>query len=155
MESLTEDEMRRLTGSLRTKADKIRALGRAGVNPGDIGRFLGIRYQHAWNVLKRSGITPGENAVRDAERPAESAPVRTVLDERGRIHLPEPILRAWGASPGETLLVRLEGDEVRVLTRSAGLRAAREIVRNYPSSDQGMADELIAERRREAGRDDD
>jgi bifunctional DNA-binding transcriptional regulator/antitoxin component of YhaV-PrlF toxin-antitoxin module len=145
--------MRRLTRSLSTKADKIRALGRAGVGPADIGRFLGIRYQQAYNVLKRSGISSGVSGIRDAERTAASAPARAVLDERGRILLPDRILESWSASPGEELLVRLEGDELRILTRSAGLRLAREVLRKYPRSDKSMADELIAERRREAEQD--
>jgi bifunctional DNA-binding transcriptional regulator/antitoxin component of YhaV-PrlF toxin-antitoxin module len=155
MESLSRNEMHRLTRSLSTKADKIRALGRAGVGPAEIGRFLGIRYQHAYNVLKRSGISPGGDAVRDLERAAASAPAKAVLDETGRILLPQRILETWSASPGEDLLVRIEGDELRVLTRSAGLRLARDILRKYPpAAGKAMADELIAERRREAERDD-
>ncbi|MBN1238011.1 MAG: AbrB/MazE/SpoVT family DNA-binding domain-containing protein [Gammaproteobacteria bacterium] len=65
------------------------------------------------------------------------------------------MLSSWCASPGEELLVRIEGDELRVLTRRAGLRSAREVLRKYPKSDEGMAAELIAERRREAERDVD
>jgi bifunctional DNA-binding transcriptional regulator/antitoxin component of YhaV-PrlF toxin-antitoxin module len=145
--------MRRLTRSLPTKADKIRALGSAGVSPADIGRFLGIRYQQAYNVLKRSGISPGAGGVRDTEQSAASAPARAVLDETGRILLPNRILESWSAAAGEELLVRLEGDELRIFTRSAGLRLARELLRKYPQSDKSMADELIAERRREAARD--
>jgi hypothetical protein len=154
VEFLTQAAMRRLTRSLPTKADKIRTLGRAGVNPADIGRFLGIRYQQAYNVLKRSGISPSAGGVRDAERATASAPARAVLDETGRILLPARILESWSAVPGEELLVRLEGDELRVLTRSAGLRLAREVLRKYPRGDKSMADELIAERRRDAERDD-
>lgn len=155
MERLSEQRMQELTRSLRTKADKIRALGRAGVGAGDIGRFLGIRYQHAYNVLKRAGILPGANVVRDSDRPGSSEPAKTALDESGRIRLPERILEAWDASPGEELLVRLEGGELRVFTRRAGLRLARDILRKHEGRAEGMADELIAERRREAGRDDD
>lgn len=154
MEFLTQAEMRRLTRSLPTKADQIRALGRAGVGPADIGRFLGIRYQQAYNVLKRSEILPRAGEVRDAERTAASAPARAVLDETGRIVLPDRLLESWSASPGEELLVRLEDDELRVFTRRAGLKSAREILRRYPRGDKSMTDELIAERRREAKRDD-
>lgn len=155
MESLSEREMHNLTCALRTKADKIRALGRAGVSPSDISRFLGIRYQHAYNVLKRSGISRGGDRVRDTERRAESAPARAALDESGRILLPDRILEAWSASPGDELLVHLEGDELRVVTRDGGLRLARSVLRKYPRDGQPMAKELIAERRREAMRDDD
>jgi hypothetical protein len=37
-------------------ADEIRRLSRTGLNTGEIARHLGIRYQHAYNVLKRSGL---------------------------------------------------------------------------------------------------
>ncbi len=155
MGTLSEREMHRLTRGLRTKADKIRALGRAGASPSQIGKFLGIRYQHAYNVLKRSGISQRRNEVRDAELAAESAPARASLDESGRILLPEEILAAWGASPGDDLLVRMEGDELRIVTRSGGLRLARSVLRKYPKTGQSMAEELITERRREAKRDND
>lgn len=151
---MRQDEMRRLTQSLPTKAEKIRALGRAGVSPADIGRFLGIRYQHAYNVLKRGAISPS-GAVRDTEGSVTATtPAKSVLDEAGRIFLPDRILEAWGVSPGENLLVRLEGQELRVVTRRDGLRLARDILRKYPSMDESLADELIEERRREAERGD-
>jgi hypothetical protein len=150
METLPKDEMHRLTRALHTKAEKIRALGRAGVSAGDIGRFLGIRYQHAYNVLKRSGISVGVVGVRDSAGAAGSSPTKAVLDETGRILLPREILDRWSASTGDELLVHLEGDELRVLTRNAGLRLAQDIVRKYATRGKGMADQLIADRRREA-----
>ena len=61
--------MESLTRRFRTKADKIRALARARVPPADIARFLGIRYQYAYNVMKRSAIP--NDTVMDA--PARSA----------------------------------------------------------------------------------
>lgn len=84
--------------------------------------------------------------------PARLATAKAVLDESGCIRLPNNILEAWAVDPGEELLVRIEGDELRVLTRSAGLRVAQEIVREYPPGRGSMADELIAERRRDAKR---
>lgn len=84
--------------------------------------------------------------------PARLATAKAALDESGCIRLPNNILEAWAVDPGEELLVRIEGDELRVLTRSAGLRVAQEIVREYPPGHASMADELIAERRRDAKR---
>lgn len=43
---------------LPTKAAKIRHLRQAKWEIGDIARALGISYQHAYNVLKRSGASP-------------------------------------------------------------------------------------------------
>lgn len=59
-----------LRGAL-TKADEIRALALEGLKPGEIAKRLGIRYQHAYNVL---------NAGRD-RLPPQSAPVGGCLKE--------------------------------------------------------------------------
>jgi hypothetical protein len=45
--------------TLTTKADKIRALARAGYSRTEIQKILGVRYQHVRNVLVRSGIEGG------------------------------------------------------------------------------------------------
>lgn len=153
MPALSNDEMRALTEPLRTKADKIRVLGRAGASAGDIGRFLRIRYQHAYNVLKRAGIPVSGAAGREPGR-AGSTPTKTVLDASGSIRIPRAVLEAWNVSPGDELLVRLDDGELRMLTRNAGARRARDILRKYAREGQSMAEELIAERRREAGRND-
>lgn len=44
---------------MKTKADKIRALALAGYLRTEIADILGIRYQHARQVLERSGISLG------------------------------------------------------------------------------------------------
>jgi hypothetical protein len=51
---MTDPEMDEIVAGLSTKADKIRALAAAGVSKGDIARYLGIIYQHVYNVLARS-----------------------------------------------------------------------------------------------------
>lgn len=51
-------------------SDSIRALAREGLRPAEIAKRLGIRYQHAYNVLKADGaLTPasGANAPAGAE----------------------------------------------------------------------------------------
>ena len=44
----------------------------------------------------------------------------------------------------------LEGEELRLFTRDAGLRLAQNIVRKYLRPEESLSDELITERRREA-----
>lgn len=39
-------------------SDQIRALGRQGLAVAEIARRIGVRYQHAYNVLKASGLLP-------------------------------------------------------------------------------------------------
>lgn len=49
---MTEEEMERICAGLTTKSEKIRRLGAVGVTKGDIARYLGVRYQFVYNVLK-------------------------------------------------------------------------------------------------------
>jgi hypothetical protein len=46
------------SGIPKTKADRIRELGREGMPVADIARSLSIRYQHVRNVLLRSELLP-------------------------------------------------------------------------------------------------
>jgi len=149
MADLSKREMDTLTKQLRTKAEKIRALARARVAPADIARFLDIRYQHAYNVIKRSGLASDRISDSGAEAHA-AAPVRATLDSNGRIEIPEGVLRSWGVSAGDELLMSVEGDELRLFTRAAGVRLAQSIVSKYARSGESLADELICDRRREA-----
>lgn len=63
-----------------TKADAIRRLAAEGLSVSDIATRVGVRYQHAYNVLKRSGTTA---APRAAKAPAQTKPplhAQTLLD---------------------------------------------------------------------------
>lgn len=154
MASLSTDEMEAMTRGLGTKSEKIRTLGRAGVRPADIARFLDIRYQHAYNVLRDAQLAVTARAPRDAEESRTAGPGRTVLEDSGHIRVPRAILNEWSAGPGDELIVRLEDDELRVFTRRAGLRRARDVVRKYVAPGDSLAEELVADRRAEAARED-
>ncbi len=54
-----------------TKADQICHLAAEGLSVSDIAAQVGIRYQHAYNVLKRSGTVA---APRPAKAPIASKP---------------------------------------------------------------------------------
>lgn len=156
MTSLSTREMEQLTRGLETKSEQIRRLGRAGVRPADIARFLGIRYQHAYNVLRDANLRGTRRAPQEAAAATDSmGPDRAVLEDSGRIAIPEAVLSAWSAEPGEELIVRLEGDELRIMTRRAGLERARGIVRKYVAPGEELAEELLHERRAEAANEDD
>lgn len=47
-------------------SENIRALAREGLKVAEIARRLGIRYQHAYNVLKQSPA-PSSAAARDSQ----------------------------------------------------------------------------------------
>jgi antitoxin PrlF len=152
MMNVTEKQMEALVRPLRTKADKIRALARARVAPADIARFLRIRYQHAYNVIKRSGL--GDRVAEPAAEAFGAVPVSAKLDSNGRIEIPESLRQSWGVSAGDEILMSLDGGELRLFTRKGGLRLAQSIVRRYLRPGESLTDELIRDRRREAKDDD-
>jgi hypothetical protein len=54
-----------------TKADAIRRLASEGLSVSEVAARVGVRYQHAYNVLKQSGTTA---ALRAAKAPAQTKP---------------------------------------------------------------------------------
>jgi hypothetical protein len=67
--------------SIISKADQIRALAAGGMATADIARHLGIRYQHAYQVLARSkpslSATDAGTSLRTKERPVVAKPMLT------------------------------------------------------------------------------
>jgi DNA invertase Pin-like site-specific DNA recombinase len=56
-------------------SENIRALAREGLSTAEIARRLGIRYQHAYNVLKAGGApAPSNGDMVPSRRPAAPAP---------------------------------------------------------------------------------
>lgn len=71
----------------------------------------------------------------------------------GRVVIPAEFRKALGVSVGDDLVMRLEDGELRLRSRDAAIRRAQEIVRKYVPDGVSLADELIAERREEAARE--
>ena len=98
-----------LVRDLKTKSDKIRTLAKAGYSRAEIGRLLGIRYQHVRKVLLDAGITGGLR--RQVEVPQPPIPVEAVPSPKIP---PEVLLQAgfwcvgeWNHTPVGT--ITLEG----------------------------------------------
>ena len=72
----------------------------------------------------------------------------------GRIVVPAAYREAIGLREGDDVQVRIEGDEVRILSRAAAIRRAQDLVAKYVPPGVSLVDELIAERRREAAREE-
>ena len=144
-----------LTEGLTTKSDKIRTLGRAGVPTSDIARYLGIRYQHARNVLKDAGLQ-GEQALDTSpENEPEKQRMWLEISPDGSVRLPVAWLGAAGLKSGGQAFVRLSEGVIELRSQKAALSLAQEIVRKYVAPGVSLADELIAERRGEAQREEE
>jgi AbrB family looped-hinge helix DNA binding protein len=79
---------------------------------------------------------------------------RTRMNENGRIVIPAAIRERLGLSPGDTLLLRVEGDSLRIESHRARIRRIQEEFRKFiKPGEMLMSDQLIADRREEARRE--
>jgi|ERR1043166_259021 hypothetical protein len=163
-------EMQAQTAEFTTKADKIRALAKAGYKRQQIADFLGIRYQHVRNVLVDDERRAKHNPPQDASAAgaetkwsvrADSTPpkqsnrtVKVKVGPDGNVAVPPHMLEAFGWKEGETVWVHMEGagelrlQDVHALTRMVQAYA-REHLPNL-----GSVDDFLAWRREEAQREE-
>ena len=78
---------------------------------------------------------------------------RVKIVDGGKLVIPASMRRELGISTGDTVLVDVDDGELRVRSVSRAVERARAILRMYVPEDVGLADELIADRRREAERE--
>jgi hypothetical protein len=113
---MNQDEMERIAGAHDSKAAKIRALNEAGVSTTDISTFLGIRYQHTYNVLLRAG-----RIRRDSEA-ADQAPVLSLeVRPDGSVTLPESLLDAFSLGGGGQLFARQTDQGLLLMPRHVAI----------------------------------
>ena len=74
-----------------------------------------------------------------------------ILGENGRLVIPATYRKRMGVSPGDKLILRYEDGALKIMTPRQAVRFAQSLVRRYVSEERSLADELIAERRQEAG----
>jgi AbrB family looped-hinge helix DNA binding protein len=75
------------------------------------------------------------------------------INENGRVVIPASFRRAMGITSGDTVVLRLDKDELRITTLRKRLKRAQEIVRKHVPRTASLVDELIAERREAARRE--
>ncbi|MEO7026986.1 MAG: AbrB/MazE/SpoVT family DNA-binding domain-containing protein [Caulobacteraceae bacterium] len=80
-------------------------------------------------------------------------PVRAKIVEGGRLLVPAAIRRAMKLQTGDTVVMELTGDELRIRTADAALRRLQARVKAAVGPNRSLVDELIAERRAEAAHD--
>ncbi len=144
-----------VVAGLTTKADKIRALFRAGYSRSEIAGFLDIRYQHVRNVLVQSGFmeTQLSRPMPAADGEAEdSLPVlvRTAIGPGGRVVIPAAYRKALEVDEGDYVVMQMDGDELRVVNDEKEFKRVQQMIASYVPEGVSLVDELIAERRREA-----
>ena len=84
-----------------------------------------------------------------------SAPVSTRLMPGSHVALPGTFTKALGIQEGDNVVLRLDGDELRLYSRATAIKRMQKLVARHVPAGVNLADELIAERRREARREAD
>lgn len=168
--------MVRMTEGLRTKADKIRTLGRAGYPRADIARFLDIRYQHVRNTLEAAGI-PMPSKGDDADRETRTEQVGSAFHEapasyksepdgwdghfplnitpEGGLVIPRALLDEMMLDPDGRVTAHVKDGELHIISPMAAIRRAQRIAKALDRGEGSVVDELIAERRAEAARENE
>lgn len=109
---MNQDEMERIASAHDSKAAKIRALNEAGSSTTEISTFLGIRYQHTYNVLLRAG------RIRRESETVEQSPVLSLeVRPDGTVTLPASLLQAFSLEGGGQLFARETGDGLLLMPR--------------------------------------
>ena len=155
-----------------TISDKIRALNAAGVPRAEIARFLGKRYQHVRNVLEGDAVAGPTYVVGRAELApvAETGQAfqyepafeerwggiyRLVVRDDGVLVLPPAVREALGVVAGGVVMAELGNEEFSLISSAKAIRKVQEMVRTtIGTGGPSLADELIADRRREAAREE-
>jgi AbrB family looped-hinge helix DNA binding protein len=75
--------------------------------------------------------------------------IMTKIAESGRVVIPADYRKRLGINVGDEVVMFLEGDEIRVISRQIALQRAQQLVRRYTGS-RRLSEELIQERREEA-----
>lgn len=88
-----------------------------------------------------------------ANRLNRGAAERLRVGAAGRLVLPHRFRKSLGVKPGDEVVAVLEEGRVVIMSREQAWKSAQEIVRRYVPKGLSLADELIAERRREAARE--
>lgn len=149
-------EMQRIVEGLPTISAKIRALDAAGYTRADIAGFLGKRYQHVRNVLVRG--RPRTEAARDPcpipDKLGNVEPQKIRLLADGRMVIPARMRSAMLIEAGGYLTARVVEGELRVLTPKAAVLKLQKRMREEIPEGVSVVDDLIADRRTEAHRED-
>lgn len=78
---------------------------------------------------------------------------RVKIVDGGKLVIPASMRRQLGIATGDTVLVDVDNGELRVRSVTRAIERARAILRKHIPEGVGLADELIADRRREAERE--
>jgi AbrB family looped-hinge helix DNA binding protein len=75
------------------------------------------------------------------------------LNENGRIVIPAGIRKSMGLKAGDTVVMALEDGQLRIESQQAQVRKIQDEFKAFAKPGRRASDELVADRREEAGRE--
>jgi bifunctional DNA-binding transcriptional regulator/antitoxin component of YhaV-PrlF toxin-antitoxin module len=72
---------------------------------------------------------------------------RVRVGKNEEVRIPAGFSKAMGIRVGDEVVLRIEDNELRILTLKQRIARAQRLVRRYVKSGESLSDELIAERR--------
>jgi len=78
---------------------------------------------------------------------------RMRVNENGRVVIPASYRKALGINVGDEVVLRIEDDELRIMSLKRRLEQAQRRIRRYIKPGRSLAEELIVERREAAKRE--
>lgn len=78
---------------------------------------------------------------------------KTKLCRDGRIAIPAEYQRELGVEPGDEIILHLDEEGLRLYTPHQAVARSQAQVRRYIPEERSLSEELISERRQEAGRE--
>lgn len=75
---------------------------------------------------------------------------KAVMDGQGRVCVPEEIRRSLGIHPGDTLVLKMDRDGLKMIPIRAAVLRAQGLVRRYVPENHSLSDDILADRREEA-----
>jgi len=76
-----------------------------------------------------------------------SSEARLRVNKNGQVMIPSSFRKVLGINAGDEVLLRIEGDELRITTLKRRLERAQRLVRKHVRPGTSLVAELIAERR--------
>lgn len=81
--------------------------------------------------------------------------IHAKLDSAGRLLVPAELRESLGLLPGSTVVLRVEGDGLHIVSPYRLMEEAQAYFRQFIPDGVDGVDDFLAERRREAAREDD
>jgi AbrB family looped-hinge helix DNA binding protein len=80
--------------------------------------------------------------------------VRTRVNENGRVVIPASFRNALGIQVGDEVVLRIEDGQLRITTQQRRIERAQRRARRYLKPGTSLVDELLAQRRQAAARNE-